>query len=148
MRKVFGWIGIAIFLLMVCSGNGEQESQNEATFKISGRVTDLENQPIKGASVFLKDAKFKDVATAKSDEEGYYSLSAPKGRYMALVAVKQYMTKYLEFWAWNVPGDTDLVINPRFDRMEVYAINAWHMYVQENYFRILYFRQEYGLLAV
>jgi len=93
--------------------------------KIFGRVTDFEGQPIKGVMVFLKDTRFEDVATAKSDEDGRYSLIAPKGRYMALAAVKHYMIKFLEYWAWNIPANQDLEINPSIDRMEVYAINAW-----------------------
>jgi hypothetical protein len=125
MRKSFSLLPILLFSLTACFLSAEQEFHDEGTLKIFGRVTDFENQPIKGASVFLKDAKFEDVATAKSDDEGRYIITAPKGRYMALVAVKQYMVKYLEYWAWNVPLDQDLEINPRFHRMEVYAINAW-----------------------
>jgi hypothetical protein len=125
MKKRFGLTAILLFSLMACFLSAEKEFQAEETFRISGRVTNLENQPIKDASVFLKDSKFGDVVTAKSDENGHYSLTAPKGHYMALVAVKHYMRKYLEYWAWNVPGDQDLEINPRFHRMEVYAINAW-----------------------
>jgi len=126
MRKNFGLALILLFYFVVGSLlSAEHESQPANAVKIFGRVTDFEGQPIKGAMVFLKDARFEDVATAKSDEDGRYSLSAPKGRYMALAAVKHYMMKYLEYWAWNVPADQDLEINPRIDRMEVYAINAW-----------------------
>lgn len=46
---------------------------------------------------------------------------------MALTAVKGYQVQSLEYWAWNAPADTDLEINPRFDRLEVYAINAWRL---------------------
>lgn len=93
--------------------------------RISGRVTDFENRPIAGASIELKDSRFETVAAATSGPDGSYSLTAPKGEYMALLAVKDYQTKCLEYWAWNVPANEDLVIDPRFDRLEVYALNAW-----------------------
>ncbi len=93
--------------------------------RISGRVTDFENQPIPGASIELKDSRFETVAAATSGPDGSYSLTAPKGEYMALAAVKDYQTECLEYWAWNVPAKEDLVIDPRFDRLEVYALNAW-----------------------
>jgi hypothetical protein len=125
VRKSFGLAAALLFFLMTPLISTGPESQKECTFKIFGRVTNFHNQPIKGASVFLKDSKFEDVATAKSDEDGRYTITAPKGLYVALVSVKHYMMKHLEYWAWNAPLDEDLEINPRFGRMEVYAINAW-----------------------
>jgi len=95
------------------------------TARISGRVTDFENRPIAGASVLLKDAGFETVAAATSGADGRYSMTAPKGDYMALLAIKDYQIRFLEYWAWSVPLDGDLEINPRFDRLEVYAMNAW-----------------------
>jgi len=97
----------------------------EAPVKVSGRVTDFRNQPIEEASVELKNSRFETVAEAVSGKDGSYSLAAPRGNYMALAAVKDYQTKSLEYWAWGVPLNRDLEINPRFDRLEVYAINAW-----------------------
>ncbi len=93
--------------------------------RISGRVTDFQNRPIEGAIVELKNSRFDTVAAAVSDADGRYSMSAPAGNYLALAAVKDYQTKYLEYWAWNVPLDRDIEIDPRFDRLEVYAMNAW-----------------------
>jgi hypothetical protein len=95
------------------------------TARIFGRVTDLQNRPIAGASVELKNSRFDTVSGTTSGPDGTYSLNAPKGNYLALLAVKDYQTKFLEYWAWNVPAEGDLEINPRFDRLEVYAINAW-----------------------
>jgi hypothetical protein len=92
---------------------------------ISGRVTDFKDQPIEGASVELKDSRFETVAKAVSGKDGRYSLTAAKGQYMALLAVKDYQVNFLEYWAWAVPAERDLEINPRFDRLEVYAVNAW-----------------------
>jgi len=95
------------------------------TVKISGRVSDFKNRPIAGAAVELKDSRFETVAQALTGADGGYSLTAKKGHYLALTAVKDYQTKSLEFWAWSIPAERDLEIHPRFDRLEVYAINAW-----------------------
>ncbi len=99
--------------------------RQEDKARISGRVTDFDNNPVAGATVELKNSRFETVAGTTSGPDGSYSLTAPKGRYMALAAVKDYQTKSLEYWAWSVPAEGDLEINPRFDRLEVYALNAW-----------------------
>jgi hypothetical protein len=114
-----------IFLTSVAFSFAWQASGSPDTVEIYGRVTDFKSSPIQGAMVMLKDDRFEDVATAISDEDGRYSLAAPKGHYMALAAVKDYQIKNLEYWAWSVPATQNLEINPRFDRIEVYAINAW-----------------------
>jgi hypothetical protein len=122
---------IAIFLFLFSLGAAGLSSMASGTdstekqVRISGRVMDFANRPIAGASVQLKNSGFQDVAEATSGNDGSYSLSVPKGNYMALTAVKDYQTKFLEYWAWNVPANEDLEINPRFDRLEVYALNAW-----------------------
>jgi len=100
-------------------------AQTQETVTISGRVTDFEARPVEGATVELKDSHFNNVASTLSRADGRYSLQVPKGVYMALAAVKDYRVKSLEYWAWTVPAERDLVIDPRFDRLEVYAINAW-----------------------
>jgi hypothetical protein len=92
---------------------------------IHGRVTDFEGRPIAGAEVFLMTASFEPAAKAVTGSDGRYSLAAEAGTYMALAAVKDYRTRCLEYWAWNIPAFGELEINPRFDRLEVYALNAW-----------------------
>ena len=92
---------------------------------IHGQVSDFSGHAIAGATVELKDQQFSTVATDTSDSSGRYHIEVPAGNYMALAACKDYQTKNLEYWAWNVPAESDLEINPRFDRLEVYAMNAW-----------------------
>jgi len=126
MRVNNCFIGIfLLFLFTAAVPNAAQDSETAEKVTISGHVSDFKGQPIEGAAVYLKDERFHDAATAVSDKAGFYSLTAPMGHYMALVAVKDYQAKYLEYWAWNVPAFNDLEINPRFDRIEVYAVNAW-----------------------
>ena len=102
-----------------------QAAAAKAEITISGRVTDFSGNPVEGAQVELKDDHFKNAAAAVSGKDGRYEIKAAQGRYMALAAVKDYQVKSLEYWAWNVLAERDLEINPRYDRLEVYAINAW-----------------------
>lgn len=124
MTRRFIRTGVSLMLATAAIFSG-LIAEPQGAVRISGRVTDFKNQPVEGAAVELKDARFETVAKAVSGKDGGYSLSAPKGFYAALTTVKDYQTKFLEYWAWGVPADRDLEINPRFDRLEVYAINAW-----------------------
>jgi len=105
--------------------NRSQSAAAKAEITISGRVTDFSGNPVEGAQIELKDDHFRNAATALSGKDGRYEIKAAKGRYMALAAVKDYQVKSLEYWAWNVLAERDIEINPRYDRLEVYAINAW-----------------------
>lgn len=127
----------SLFVFFICSlaaatraerGDGRGPSRSGPTsveITISGRVTDFSGNPVEGAQVELKDDHFKNVASVLSGKDGGYKMKAAKGRYMALAAVKDYQVKSLEYWAWNVLAERDLEINARYDRLEVYAINAW-----------------------
>ncbi len=117
----------ALFLIVPAADLRSQASAAPApeTVKVFGRVTDFDGRPIEGASVELKNSRFDNVAQTLSDKDGRYSLAAPKGIYMALTAVKDYRVRSLEYWAWSVPAEKDLEIDPRFDRLEVYGLNAW-----------------------
>jgi hypothetical protein len=126
MKKVSHFI--IVLLIIIAIGffpSFAQKSEETQTVKIFGRVTDFNDQAIEGATVELKDVRFSNVAATNSGPDGRYSLVIPKGHYMALTAVKNYQARSLEYWAWNVPAVQEIEINPRFDRLEVYAINAW-----------------------
>lgn len=98
----------------------------ERQIRIYGRVTDFSGNPIEGAEVAVKTRTFQDAGKTLSGKGGYYSILLPQGgTYMSLFACKDYATKKLEYWAWNLPAQSDREINPRFDRLEVYALNAW-----------------------
>jgi hypothetical protein len=96
-----------------------------AKARIYGRVTDFDGKPVEGADVELKTAAFQNAAAVKTGADGSYELRVASGMYIALSAVKDYQTKCLEYWAWNVPAIGEVRIDPRFDRLEVYALNAW-----------------------
>ncbi len=93
--------------------------------KIRGKVSDFQNNALSGALVLLKDEYFDDVYKTESGSDGEYELDVEEGLYCALAVVKDYGTKYLEYWAWNVPACEALEIDARIDRLEVYAVNAF-----------------------
>ncbi len=103
-----------------------------------GKVTDIHNTPVDSASVWLKNKidtisvenkglLFDNAYETYTDSEGKFSIEVEKGTYYCLYAIKEsdYGKSKLEYWAWNLPIYDDLEINPQYDRMEIYGINAF-----------------------
>lgn len=120
--RSIAWIAALVGLAWAGFASGQDAAD---TVTISGVVTDFKGQPFEKAVVDIKDARFETVARAVTGKDGRYALTVAKGHYMGLLAVKDYQMRFLEYWAWSVPAERDLEINPRFDRLEVYALNAW-----------------------
>ena len=108
------------------------------TVSISGKVTDFEGNPINSCFIDLKHADFTSAYSTYSDKNGNYKLeNVEKGNYLALFALRmdEYPTAKqvpeadmrLEFWAWNIIADSDLVINPRYHKLELYGTVATKM---------------------
>lgn len=106
------------------------------SIKISGQVTDYDGNAIDSCYVALFYDNFTEAYAAYTDKQGFYSLdNVKKGKYMAMyvLRLKEYPRhnkvsdddKRLEFWAWNVIADRDLVINPKYHRLELYGTNAF-----------------------
>lgn len=114
------WVALAAAITLF---SGAQAGQHV----ISGTVRDFDGKPIADADVEMKSPTFEAVYKTKSDAEGRYRMTVEDGRYMALMAVKMadYTKSRLEFWAWNVPVDSDLTIDPRYHRLEIYGINVF-----------------------
>ncbi len=93
--------------------------------KISGRVTDFRGKVIVDAEVEIMGCDFKTLYKTHSDASGRYKILVKPGTYLALMACKDYKSKNLEYWVWNVPAYKDLKINPRIDGLEIYAMNAF-----------------------
>jgi len=110
--------------------------------RIYGQVTDFKGIPIDSVSIRLKNKAFTNLYETLSDKEGKFSMVVEKGNYYCLYAIKlsDYKKTKLEYWAWNVPAYKDLEINPQYNNMEIYGINAFEMQVtpQESY--RIYFR--------
>jgi hypothetical protein len=134
MKKILNLVkSLFLFLVLISFKNGI--AQNTVT--LYGKVTDFNNQPIDSASVWLKHRsdniyinnkkKLFDNAYEKlTDANGNFSIEVEKGTYYCLYAIKEsdYGKTKLEYWAWNLPIYNDLEINPKYDRMEIYGINA------------------------
>lgn len=129
MRKV----SVIFLFVLLCLFAKAQE-----TIAISGRATDFDGNPIDSCVIKLKYSNFSDAYETYTDKDGYYSLpEVKKGKYVSLYAIrpKEYPRpdrvpddqKRLEFWAWDVIADRDLIINPRYDKLELYGVNAFEV---------------------
>lgn len=131
----------ALLWMLFLSAWGRLIAQ-DGNARIYGTVTDFHGQAIEGASVILKDSRFRPLHETLSDKNGKYVLSVPKGTYYCMYAVRpaDYRVSRLEYWTWNVPVYDDMEINPQYDRMEIYGINVFEPQVtpQETY--MVYFR--------
>lgn len=109
---------------------------------ISGKATDFNGQPIDSVTIRLKNKAFENLYETLTDKNGNYAIQVKKGDYYCLFAIKlsEYRVNKLEYWAWNVPVYENMTINPQYDRIEIYGMNAFEPQVtpQETY--MLYFR--------
>ncbi|MGZ5424365.1 MAG: carboxypeptidase-like regulatory domain-containing protein [Candidatus Aminicenantales bacterium] len=126
-----GMIGLASIMVLgalldvPAATDSPQTPAPASRARIFGHVRDFNGKPIEGADIELKAARFENAAATRSAADGSYSLTVEAGMYIALAAVKDYQVSKLEYWAWNVPAFGEVEIDPRFDRLEVYGLNAW-----------------------
>ena len=129
---------LSLFLFL-CIWGINLFAQNGNTITISGQVTDFDGNPIDSCLVYLIHEDFNSVYDTYSDSTGHYILKdVEKGKYMALAAIR--MKDYprsnavpeedmrLEFWAWNVIADRDMIINPRYHRLELYGFQVFEVF--------------------
>ena len=128
----------AILSLFLAHQTGQAQNREKDLIEISGQVTDFEDTPIDSAMVALYHSDFTIAYSTYSDTKGNYKLSnVKKGTYMAMYVLrpKEYPRENavppedmrLEFWAWNVIANEDLIINPRYHRLELYGLNAFEV---------------------
>lgn len=98
---------------------------DEGKVTISGKVTDYNDRPLQDVLVEIKNDHFDTLYKAHSNANGEYHLLLKKGLYFALTACREYRSKYLEYWVWNVPAYEDLQLEPHIGQIEVYAMNAF-----------------------
>jgi len=128
MKKIFLLFALGVIVTL--------QAQNTVT--ISGQVTDFEGNPLSEANVFIQDIRFQVQYETISDENGYYQLEVAPGEYASMYVLKldlyprmdavPHEEMRLEFWAWNIIADRDLVINPRYHRLELYGTTAFTIY--------------------
>ena len=122
---------ISIFATLVmnsCALNiNKKDSTSNNKVKLYGTVTDFNKKPVDGAIIRVKNKKFENLYETVTDKNGKYSLEVEKGTYYAIYSIKEkdYVKRKLEYWAWNVPINKDLEINPMYDRIEIYGIHAF-----------------------
>lgn len=92
---------------------------------IDGYVKDKNGNVISDAMIEIKRDDFITIYSTKSDSNGYYKFDIPQGKYPFMIAVKNYVTKYLEFWCHNIALLQNLSLDISFDTLEVYGINAF-----------------------
>ncbi|GET24062.1 carboxypeptidase-like regulatory domain-containing protein [Prolixibacter sp. NT017] len=112
------------------------------TINIHGRVTDFKDTPLDSVTVRLKNKKFENLYETLTDKDGYFSMRVEKKTYCCLYAIRldDYGKTKLEYWAWNIPAYNDLEINPKYERMEIYGMNAFEPQVSPYDTYMVYFR--------
>lgn len=139
MRRV--WSLLAAVALCGCASLRENAptAAGDDTIAISGVVSDFDGNPVADCGVIIMGPDFSPIYRTVTDADGHYSFdNVKKGKYKALYAIrdKEYPRSgavpeadmRLEFWAWNVVADRDLIINPRYHRLEVYAATAFRVH--------------------
>lgn len=126
-----------VSVICVCAISFTVLAANAA--KIFGKVTDYNGNPIDSCTVLIYNPDFTEAYQSLSDSDGNYCLdSIPNGRYAAIAAmrIKEYprmlqvpqQNMKLEFWAWNVIVNHDLLLNIRYDKLELYGTTAFLEY--------------------
>lgn len=75
-NRIYGYIiGLLGFSMgcQACGQHADMYGQPHADYKISGRVTDASNNPIKGIEITVKDVYY-DEAKPQTDASGNYSI--------------------------------------------------------------------------
>ena len=127
---------VKTLLLLLLLGFTPAAYAREETVTISGRVTDFDGNPIDSSIVRLLHADFQDAYVTYTDHNGYYTLpDVKKGRYAALYVLRpeEYPRQNavpkedmrLEFWAWNVIADRNLILDARYHRLELYGTTVF-----------------------
>lgn len=93
--------------------------------KLDGVIKDKIGMALGGVAVEIKNSDFQTLYSAESDLGGYFSIDAPEGMYPFVTAVKEYGTKYLEYWCHNVDLTEDKTLDIVIDSLEIYGLNVF-----------------------
>ncbi len=94
---------------------------------IRGITKGADGNAMPDVTVEVKSEDFQTLHATRSDEHGRFALDVPDGNYPFLTAVRDYATRYLEFWAHNVPAWGCLDLDITIDTLEIYGINAFEV---------------------
>jgi hypothetical protein len=136
-KKIFGFVFFVLTASIPVVGMMDKDGDPVRVI-ISGKVSYFDGSPVDSALVEIKNDDFSTAYNTYTDSEGYYELTVKPGNYLALLSVR--MDEYprfsslpeedqkLEFWAWNFIARSDTVIDIRYDRLEIYGLNAFRIY--------------------
>lgn len=94
---------------------------------LEGYVTDKNKSPVANAHIEVKGEDFITLFSAESNENGYYKLDMPAGKYPFLTAVKDYGVNYLEYWCQNITLQNDMSLDVSFDKLEIYGLHVFEV---------------------
>lgn len=128
-----------ILILFLCLNSILYAQTSTDSVLIDGIVSDYNGNCISNCSVMFQNSNFNVLFETKTDINGRYRITIPKGKYSNMGAIN--MDTYphtmkpgtenkdlrLEFWGWNVIADRDTTINIRYDRMEVYGLHVFQI---------------------
>ena len=136
-----GNIVFYLFIFPKLNSANEKNKENKFVY-ISGKVTDFKNNPIEKVTVGIKNADFKDIYHTITDKDGNYSIKVERNNYFALFAIREsdYGKTKLEYWAWNIPAQDDITINPKYNNLEIYGVHIFEPITKPNNTYRIYFR--------
>lgn len=131
--KIIVILCIVLLCFIACNTNISYPTE---TITVSGQVTDFEGNPIDSSIISILSEKFEVIKETYSDKNGFYKIEGlKKGHYASLYAMrpKEYPRENavaekdmrLEFWAWNIVADTNIIINPRYQKLELYGTTVF-----------------------
>lgn len=137
MRKTIRIITVTLLCSILSPAFVQAQDPNNKTISISGQVTDFNGTPIDSSVVQLLHDDFSIAYETYTDKKGNYILkNVDKGRYRAMYVIrpKEYPRRNavpkkdmrLEYWAWNIIADRNLIINPRYHRLELYGTTVYY----------------------
>ena len=71
--KTMWVVVLAVFLVAAPAGFAQKKPKGPATRSVTGVVTSVDDKPVAGANVQLKDTKTKAIRSSYTQEQGIYS---------------------------------------------------------------------------
>ncbi|HOF21833.1 MAG TPA: carboxypeptidase-like regulatory domain-containing protein [Bacteroidales bacterium] len=137
MKTNFKYLLFFLLFHLAC-----QSVSGQDVTRIHGTVTDFEGNPVWNATVRVKDKNFNNLYECFTDSLGNYALTVLKRPYYCIYSIRldDYGKTRLEYWMWNIPALDELVVNPKYERMELYGLNAFEPQVEPQNTYMIYFR--------
>lgn len=106
---------------------------------IHGIVQDKNKKPVNYAKVALLSDRFEVIVSGEADERGRFSMEVDSRKYPYFIASKGFHEQFLEYWCYNVDLRSDLEINPKLGKIEIFSMVFFPSLDTDNSM-MLYFR--------